>query len=175
MKLRSKRSTLVMVGGLSALAFVLSASGVAMSTTYAYRTVAAGACAHATDESPSIIVIPGWACSLQAGTDNNGSPMTGQLASFYFDYYLFSATPTVELCVTKASFTGSMYADCITPSKPSTFPTYVDTYLTPINTKQNASVWDYLRADVLVFGDSLYPDYVPVDVRPLGVTYITGY
>jgi hypothetical protein len=119
--------------------------------------------------------VPGWSCGLTAGSDGNGSPISGQLTSFYFDYYLFNAQPTLWLCVTKRSFTGASYSDCIYPDKPTAFPTYVDTYLTPNNVKQNASIWDYVSAYIAVFSDGQHPDYTPVDVVPVGVTFISGY
>lgn len=164
---------LMIVAGVATFVSVLAAPRPAMSTTNVYRSVSV--CPAATNESPQVTVIPGWACGLQAGSDANGQPISGQLSSVYFDYFVFNSTPTVRLCVSKSSFTGSVSSDCMTPAKPGTFPTNVDQFVLPNNVKQNAAVWDYVRADILVSGDTLYADYTPMDVRPIGVMFITAY
>ncbi len=175
MKRHSKLFTRLMVVGLAAGAFVLSASRVATSTTFVYRTV--NNCIAATNESPVVVVIPGWSCGLQAGSDNNGAAMSGQLSSVYFDYYQFntSPAPTIQMCIVKSSFSGTSYSDCVRPSTPGNLPRYVDQYVQPINVKQNPNLYDYVWGGMSVFSTNLYADYTPRDVRILGVAFITGY
>jgi len=44
-----------------------------------------------------------------------------------------------------------------------------------VNVTQNPSVWDYLSGDFIVGGDTLYPDYQPMDIRAVGVGFQTSY
>lgn len=175
MKGHSKAFARVVVGGLAALAFVLSASRVARSTTTVHRTVTN--CTVVTSKSPDVMEFPGWTCGLQAGSDNNGMPISGQLTSTFFDYWVdnVSPVPTIQVCIWKTSYTGTGYSDCVRPSPPTTLPATVDQFVQPINVKQNPSVYDYVGASFTVYTPEVYPDYTPVRVGLMGVVFTTSY
>jgi hypothetical protein len=163
-----KRAALVLLAASATFSFVLSAEGSARALTRVFRTVSASACVARTQVTQHL-TLPGWDCGIQAGSEPNGSAVSGQLSSVYFDYTILNSNANLQVCIGKASSSGSTYGDCITPAKPGSYPSTREQPLTPTNVKQDPSVWDYLYVNFNVSGARVYSNYTPMDIIPIGV------
>jgi hypothetical protein len=88
-----------------------------------------------------------YICPLQGGYDPNGSSISSQLGTGYFDFVVNTSRGALTVNMYKQSYTGAVYRDWANLYPfPGPFPQTVDYPLTANNVKSNPSPYDYIWA-----------------------------